>query len=109
VCSDDEVNKVILRANWLLQKLYIASSARGSHDNFIGWLWDDNLTPLHILHTCNPPASFFPFSPPASTTEQERKMILSAMMCTGAVADHGTLLELLLKGAYGYDMSNLAV
>ncbi|KAF1915941.1 hypothetical protein BDU57DRAFT_210881 [Ampelomyces quisqualis] len=96
VCSGDDVEKAVLRAGWLIKKLFLASRERACHGDFNSWTWVNNGNRLHVKVT-RKVGIFDKFDRNAGATKQERKMILSALVGKAAVGYSSSLLCALLK------------
>jgi hypothetical protein len=92
ICAEDSIEKDVLRAGWLLKKLFLACHEHASYDSFTEWYWSSDKKRLFI-HYARRPGNFFHFTPKEHTTEEERKMILSAMVFRCAVAFYSDILE----------------
>jgi hypothetical protein len=99
VCAKDEIEKDVLRAGWLINKLHFAARGHASDIMFHSWHWDTQRKRLWITYN-RFPGSLIKFSPPEGTTEEERKMILSAMFCKAATAFYSDLLKTILEGEH---------
>jgi hypothetical protein len=96
-CAEDSIEKAVLRAGWLLRKLYITSRQRASNEEMCEWQWDTEHTCLSIIRS-NPVGDFKKFSPKVAVTEEEIEMIWTARHCKSAVGLLSDLLQILLQG-----------
>jgi hypothetical protein len=106
VCAKDGVEKDILRAGWLINKLYFAVRGHASDSVFHSWHWDAHQKRFWITYN-RVPGMLHMFSPPHTTTEEERKMILSAMVCKAATAFYSDLLKAILEGEYAVQQTRV--
>jgi hypothetical protein len=97
LCAEDPIEKAVLRADWLLKKLLLASRQRASCKWIRSWYWNEDNTCLTVVRTIMP-GDYVKFSPTTTVTEEEREMIWAARYCKGAVAIFSDLLKILLQG-----------
>jgi hypothetical protein len=97
LCAEDPVEKAVLRAGWLLKKLFLASRERAGCEWMYAWEWNPKHTHLSIKRLKRP-GHFVKFTSAVTVTEEEREMILAARYCKAAVGFFSDLLKMLLQG-----------
>jgi hypothetical protein len=97
LCAEDAIEKAVLRAGWLLKKLFLASRQRASGEVIHDWQWNAEHTCLSIIRSTLL-GSFKKFSLKVAVTEEEREMIWTALYCKAAVGFFSNLLKILLQG-----------
>jgi len=95
VCATDELEKAVLRAGWLLQKLYMFARQHANTEHYHEVHWEGNR--MNITYNVLA-AMFRKPARPTGITEQERMMILAAGKCKGTLVQMSGISQRLLKG-----------
>lgn len=94
VCAEDYVERAVHRATWLLQELYIYEREREMTEIIYGIRWEVDRLVVDfsaILGFQNAPL-------PVTECEEDRRMVLTAEQCRGAVGFYHELFAVLLLG-----------
>jgi hypothetical protein len=94
VCATDELEKVVVRAVWLVQTLFMFARQYANTKDIYAVRWKGNRPFINFKHAAG---AFLRTALPPEAKEQDRMMALAAGQCKGSVVFMSDTLQTLLK------------